>query len=278
MLASCLFQRYPSFRNFRVPKTLDIILPTLNEEGNIRQHLDALMLAIQTLQEKYEIVVNCYIVDAGSTDKTLEILKEYRVTVLHSEVKGRGLQYAEAIDASKGDLILMVHADAVMKENTLLRLAREFYKRPHLEWGILGHVYDKRPFKMRIIELSNRLRFCFTAIAFGDQGIFVRRSCLEECGGMPRIKLMEDVEVSLRLAPCCSRVNLGNGQVVSVRGWEEKKYGGYTAMVIRLVVSYLFLRKIGWDLEKLTDKMYKIYYEMNQRIMKKPGLENEKNK
>jgi len=80
-------------------------------------------------------------------------------------------------------------------------------------------------------------------------------------GGMPAFDLMEDVEVSLRLTPYSYRLNLGGLLVVSTRRWQKKKFSGYTFQVVKLVSSYLFLRKMGIDMEKVSAKMYKIYYQ-----------------
>jgi GT2 family glycosyltransferase len=46
--------------------------------------------------------------------------------------------------------------------------------------------------------LSN-LRVRLTGVAFGDQGIFIRRDLFLQEGGFPELPLMEDYEFSLRL-------------------------------------------------------------------------------
>ena len=113
---------------------------------------------------------------------------------------------------------------------------------------------------MRLIELSNRLRFNLGGIAFGDQGIFVRRDVLHAGGGMPAIRLMEDVELSLRLADSPYRLQVGHSLKVSTRRWEKKKFTGYTLQVLLLVSAYLVLRRLGYSLQHLSNTMYRIYY------------------
>ena len=46
--------------------------------------------------------------------------------------------------------------------------------------------------------MSN-LRVKLRKIAFGDQGIFMKKELFEEIGGMPNLPIMEDLELSLRL-------------------------------------------------------------------------------
>ena len=174
-----------------------------------------------------------------------------------------------AIKAGNGELILMIHADAVMNEDVLEKLYCALNTYPTIQWGILGHYYDSSSFKMRAVELSNRLRFSFTGIAFGDQGIFVRRCLLNAVGGMPSHRLMEDVELSLRLASFPCRLNLGNSLQVSTRRWKKKKFTGYTFQVLGMVMTFLTLRRLMVNTTRLTDKMYKIYY--NKKINNSSG-------
>ena len=61
---------------------ISIIVPTLNEEDNLRSTLDAL----QNFGDA-EIIV----VDGGSDDATVSIARDYNVKILHSK-RGRGTQ------------------------------------------------------------------------------------------------------------------------------------------------------------------------------------------
>ena len=75
---------------FNRPK-VSIIMPSLNVASFIRQCMDSVVT--QTLKE-----IEIFCVDAGSTDGTLEILREYeqkdkRVRVIVSDKKSIGYQY-----------------------------------------------------------------------------------------------------------------------------------------------------------------------------------------
>ena len=50
-----------------------------------------------------------------------------------------------------------------------------------------------------MIEYLNELRTVFLGLSFGDQGQFFRRAAIIAEGGFPKLPLMEDVELSLRL-------------------------------------------------------------------------------
>ena len=255
---------FPWNRLQDIPKSLDIIVPTFNEEERINNFLDQLQKSIQFLKESRQNChyprVQVFLVDGGSTDNTLQIANKFDFKILKSSKASRGQQFATGIQEGSGALVLMIHADALIQENTLEMLFSKFDQTPSMTWGILGHFYASKNLKMRIIELSNRLRFLIGGVAFGDQGIFVRRKVLDKVGGMPCHRLMEDVELSLRLAPYPNRLNLGGMLTVSTRRWDQKKFTGYTFQVFKLVSTYLFYRRLGFNTESLANKMYNLYY------------------
>lgn len=88
---------------------VSIILPSLNVVSYIRQCLDSVLA--QSLEE---IEVIC--VDAGSTDGTLEVLKEYkandrRIRLIESDKKSYGYQMNIAIDLAAGEYVGIVETD-----------------------------------------------------------------------------------------------------------------------------------------------------------------------
>ncbi len=271
---------YFTHKNYQIPASIDIVIPTLNEG----ERIDALKVQLQKnidyLKDNWHELalkikdgvsskenfsspaIRVYFIDGGSSDNTLQSLKsDMDATVIQLDLPSRGKQFSEGIKKGNGDVILMLHADAKLPENMLVNLMKAFIVYDKLQWGIVGHRYETRPLKMKIIEWSNRLRFSHFGLAFGDQGIFVRRKVLDGIGGMPEIRLMEDVEVSLRLNKCLNRINLGGLLIVSTRSWKQKKFTGYTRQVMKLVSSYLFLRRFGADIHQLSSEMYDIYYQ-----------------
>ena len=240
--------------------SLDIVIPTLNEGESLPATLDSIAVAVERLQAAGSFPVEVFVVDAGSTDGTPEVAAERGAAVLAAQAAGRGDQMAQGAEAGSGDLVLMLHADAVMQPEALAKLVGELRRSAAIAWGVLGHAYDRRSLKMRLVELSNRLRVLLGGIAFGDQGIFVRRDCLRQIGGVPAIPLMEDVELSLRLARFPAPLNLGSSLTVSTRRWQRKKFSGYTVQVLRLVSTYLVRRRLGADVRALAERMCQTYY------------------
>ncbi len=253
----CWRQVKPSGRLQTTPQSLDIVVPTLNEAPRLPGFFDKLETAVDALDD---LPVRVVVVDAGSSDSTVALARERGVHVLTEAPLGRGRQLARGIAAGNGQLVLMLHADAGIQPDALTRLRRQLRRHPGIEWGALGHVYAERPWRLRLIEFSNRARLHLGGVAFGDQGIFVRRDALDRIGGMPPVKLMEDIELSLRLTGHNCRVSLGAGLVVSTRHWRKSGYCSYMKEVLRLSFKYLLRRMLGADIIPLTNTLYDQYY------------------
>jgi len=85
--------------------TLSVVIPTLNEAGNIRHVLEAL--------SRFDDIV---IVDGMSTDDTVKIAKSVRpdVRVLKRNPRGKGDALRAGFAAAKGDVIVIMDADGSM--------------------------------------------------------------------------------------------------------------------------------------------------------------------
>ena len=88
---------------------LSVILPSLNVADYIRECLNSVIN-----QSLHELEIIC--VDAGSTDGTEKILKEYaerdtRIVVLHSEIKSYGKQVNMGLDYAAGEYIAVLETD-----------------------------------------------------------------------------------------------------------------------------------------------------------------------
>ncbi len=103
-----------------------VLIPTLNSIEFMKECLESVIN--QTLRT-LEIIV----VDAGSTDGTLELVESYqkkdnRIRIIHSEKKSYGYQLNIGIATARGDYIGIVESDDVVELDmykTLLEVATE---------------------------------------------------------------------------------------------------------------------------------------------------------
>lgn len=239
------------------PQTVDILIPVFNEASRIIPHLRSLQAAIARA-DLPPAGIRLLAVDGGSTDDTRELLVGESVQCIEAPL-GRGTQFAAGLDASDGDLVILLHADSLAHPAVLQTFLQVLREKPTVGWGVLGHGYDVPTSTMRIIRWLNRIRFHVFGIAFGDQGIFFRREVLAARGGMPAIPLMEDVELSIRLQGI-ARLSLGEPLDISARRWKQGSAAIRAIRIIGMVFGYLLGRRLGVNIKQLTKRMYASYY------------------
>ncbi|MDD6286393.1 glycosyltransferase family 2 protein [Candidatus Methanosphaera massiliense] len=96
---------------------VSVVIPVYNVEEYLRECLDTIVN--QTLKDIEIICVN-----DGSTDKSLDILKEYadkddRMTVLSQENCGHAVATNRGIDLAKGEYLFLMDSDDMLKLNAL---------------------------------------------------------------------------------------------------------------------------------------------------------------
>src|SRR5436305_14708427 len=94
--------------------TLSIIIPTFNEARSIKPTLDA----VAQVRGRVEVIV----VDGGSSDGTLEILREWGARVIRRE-RGRGAQMHAGACLAEGEAIWFLHADTIPPADAAERIS-----------------------------------------------------------------------------------------------------------------------------------------------------------
>lgn len=95
--------------------TISIVVPTLNEEKNIKTCLDSIFK-----QDYPKKLLEVFVVDNYSTDKTLQIAKKYPVKIIMSLVKDAQVSKMIALDRARGDLFYFTDADLEFKSKDYL--------------------------------------------------------------------------------------------------------------------------------------------------------------
>lgn len=189
---------------------LSIIIPALNEAANIGATIESAWAL-----RPEEIIV----ADGGSQDDTAGIAASLECRVITTP-RGRAVQQNTGAAVANGDLFLFLHADC--RPVPALRDQMEHTLRsPRIPGGVFRHRIDAPGLMYRIIEVGDDLRVCCTRIAYGDQGLFLRREVFERLGGFPEVRLMEDVLLSRRLRDE-GRISLLPGPLTcSARRWQK---------------------------------------------------------
>ena len=211
--------------------TITIVIPVLNEEAGIERAVGC------ARQIADEVIV----VDGGSTDGTLDVLKGLDCTVFES-VAGRGQQLHKGAASASGDVLLFLHADTQLGSVSKVQLleAWNHHESSGAFWGCFHQRIDSPRFVFRLIEKGNFWRAKYQRLPYGDQAVFVSREFYSEVGGIPQIPLMEDFEFARRAAKYSAPVILPGPVIVDARRW---KHAGPLRQTIRnwgLAMRYRF--------------------------------------
>lgn len=196
-------------------KPVSIIVPVLNEEANIAN----LLAHLANLKAQQIIIV-----DGGSKDHTVELLRQSDVTVLTSPA-GRAKQMNAGAAIATEAMLLFLHADTQLPNAYFSAIEQAPM------WGRFDVRFDTSSPAMRVIAFFMNWRSRITGVATGDQAIFIDADAFRAIGGFPDMPLMEDVALCKRLrhvhAPHCSKLTV----TTSARRWQEN---GIVATIIKM--------------------------------------------
>lgn len=189
---------------------VSVIIPALNEEGCIADTVDAVRR-----EAPYEILV----VDGGSVDQTVQ--RAAQADRVIQSPPGRALQMNVGADQATGDALLFLHADCLL-ERGALHEAQRVLSRSNIAAGCFRMRVAAEGFLYRCIDFCATARVRLTGIIYGDQGLFLRRDVFDRIGGIPSVRFMEDVLVSLRLRRSGRMVVAPSRIFVSPRRWQRR--------------------------------------------------------
>jgi len=189
--------------------SVSIVVPVLNEAACLGQTLRALRA-----QRPHQLIV----VDGGSTDTTCAEAASADL-LLHGP-RGRAVQMNLGAAQATSDVLLFLHADCRLEPGALVQ-AERCLARPGVAAGCFSMRVEAAGWWYRSIDACATARVRFTGLAYGDQGLFVRRTLFARLGGFPQLALMEDLFFSRTLRRH-GRVAVAPARIsVSPRRWQH---------------------------------------------------------
>ena len=173
-----------------MPAPNTIIIPTLNSETDLRETLGALFEGIEN-----NLIRELIVSDGGSIDKTKLIANEVGAIIVEVSC-GRGLQINKGIDKSKGDWILILHADTNLSSGWSVKLLEKIDKNFAYHFKLK---FKSKSLFARILEYWAHIRSKFLGLPYGDQGFLINRDLLLTIEEFPKIPIMEDIALADRL-------------------------------------------------------------------------------
>jgi hypothetical protein len=236
------------------PENVSVVIPTKNESENITECIQHIL--------KDRSVCEIIVVDSGSSDSTAKFAEKAGAKIINNPLSsdnggGRGGQIYAGINAAKGDVVAIVHADTLITYPAFENITHMFAKNPDIIGGAIGGIFNDSGKKFRILEFFNDMKTALGGISFGDQVQFFRRKPVVERKLFPDVPLMEDVEFSIRLHKLGRQTFLFGNALLSARRWNAKGFM-HSITIIKLVATYM-IQRIFFKPDTLA--MYRKYYK-----------------
>lgn len=210
-----------------VNKQISIIIPTLNEAGNIKATLAS------TQSRDVEVIV----VDGGSQDDTVEITKSFGVKVILSS-PGRAVQMNAGARAASGEILLFLHADTRLPAQFDV-MVRTALQQPKTVAGAFALRIDASLWSLRLVEWGVNWRSRILQMPYGDQAIFLTKEVFHQIGNFPELPIMEDFELMRRLKSLGKITLIPVPVITSARRWLQKGVFQTTLMNQIIIIAYL---------------------------------------
>lgn len=221
---------------------ISVIVPVYNGGKFLEKCLDALFASDYSA---FEVVV----VDDGSTDESAEISREKGATVISTPRRRAGPAAARNLAAEKvrGEILLFVDADVVVKPDTIAKVAARFENQP--EFSALFGSYDDEPGEKNFISQYRNLLHHFVhqnskseASTFWAGLGAIRREAFAAVGGFDSIRFavpsIEDIELGGRLRAAGHRILLAK----EIQAKHLKKWGA-----VSVLRTDIFCRALPWS-------------------------------
>ena len=116
-------------REHKVIPKISIVIPCYNSAGFIEETIRSI------LNQDYPSL-QCLVIDGGSSDGTLDILKKYggRIQWISERDRGQSDAINKGLKLAEGDIVTYLNADDIYEKDCLNKVADTFVKNPSCKW------------------------------------------------------------------------------------------------------------------------------------------------
>ena len=213
-----------------------IVVPTFNEEILIPRFERQLA----SLEGKFNVIFT----DGFSKDQTFNLITYPKI----QEARGRGAQLNAGAKYANTEYIWFLHIDTKIHPESIRAIEDS-----GAEVGCFTIRFDSKGPVMKVEEWCSIARVTIRNVAFGDQGIFIKKDLFDQIGGYKEIPIMEDYQLSLDI----KEMGLKFKQLklpIGVSARKFRKEGPINTIIRMQYLQHLYRQ--GEDIEKIK----KLYY------------------
>ncbi|MHA1309539.1 MAG: glycosyltransferase [Candidatus Helarchaeota archaeon] len=112
-------------QNLKIKPEISIVIPTFNEESNIKRTLYSIK------KQRCNVPFEVFIADGQSTDNTVKIAQKF-ATVIITPQRGKALQVNYVVPKTSGDILIFLDADTIIPPLFLEKIYNLFKKKKDL--------------------------------------------------------------------------------------------------------------------------------------------------
>lgn len=215
---------------------ISVVIPVYNEERALREKENY----YRDLAKTTELIF----VDGASSDQTLFLAQGYGKVI--QTAKGRARQMNQGARQAHGEILLFLHADALL-DTAYLEKITEVVTRQNYIGGCFSQRFKEEALIYRWIAWTGNMRAKVFKIFYGDQGIFVRKDVFWRIGGFPPMRLGEDIFFTKKLKKEGKVRMLSYPIYCSARRWANQ--GILKTFFLNLRINAAL--SLGYDVDKL---------------------------
>jgi rSAM/selenodomain-associated transferase 2 len=228
---------------------ISIIIPTYNEEKTIGD-------TIQYLQNNnfQSLIQEIIVVDGGSKDNTVEVVKATNAQVYKSPKKGRAAQMNFGATKASEPILYFLHADSIPPASFVEDIKKELDSDKRAGCFMLQFDY-KHWFLAANCWFT---RFNINFFRFGDQSLFIEKELFEKIKGFDEsLIVMEDQEIIKRIEQWTPLAVIKKAVTTSARKYLDN--GIYKTQFIFFYIWLLYY--LGYSQEKLVRTYRKMMFQ-----------------
>ncbi len=211
---------------------ISVIVPAWNEEVGVVKTIESIA---KNGYPRTELIV----VDDGSTDSTLEVIKKHfaeaksrssyhnlKVIIVSQTNQGKGAALNNAVKRASGEIILTVDADSMLKKGALKNLVK--YYLDDRVMAVVGNVEVAN--SSTLVGFAQQLEYYFgfynkrahalldAEYIFGGACASFRSSVFDRLGGFDTENKTEDIEMSMRIRAAGYKCNYAEDVICYTEG------------------------------------------------------------